>query len=36
MALNRPESTFMNRRGLLYAGFPELANEIMALHQRLA
>lgn len=36
MQLNRPDSTFMNHRGLLYAGTEEIAAHIRALHERLA
>lgn len=35
MDLNRTESTFMNHRGLLYAAYPSLADEIMALYTRM-
>lgn len=33
--LNRPDSTFMNHRGLLYTGQRQLADQIMALYSRL-
>jgi len=35
LELNRPESTFMNHRGLLYAGNRKLADPIVALHRGL-
>lgn len=35
MALNRPESTFMNHRGILYSATKQLANEIILLNRRL-
>lgn len=36
MQLNRPGSTYMNHRGLLFAGHPALADAIIALHRELA
>lgn len=36
MELNRTCSTYMNHRGILYAGHPEVADLVIALHQRLA
>jgi hypothetical protein len=36
MALNCAGSTFMNRRGILYAAHRELVGWIIALHRRLA
>ena len=36
MELNRPGSTYMNHRGLLFAGHRSLADPIIALHQQLA
>ncbi|MCG8428303.1 MAG: hypothetical protein MI754_13190, partial [Chromatiales bacterium] len=35
MDLNRPDSTFMNHRGLLFAGHQALADRIIALNQAL-
>ena len=36
MELNRAGSTFMNHRGILYAGHRELADRIIEMHRRLA
>jgi len=36
MELNRPDSTFMNHRGILYAGNSRLAQEIMMLYRKIA
>ena len=36
MELNRADSTFMNHRGILYAGHRELADRIIEMHRRLA
>jgi len=36
MELNRPGSTWMNHRGLLFAAHPALAGAIIALHSKLA
>ena len=36
MDLNRPESTFMNHRGLLYASHRALADQIISLNQKLS
>jgi fructose-1,6-bisphosphatase/inositol monophosphatase family enzyme len=36
MELNRPDSTYMNHHGILFAGHESLARKIVALHKKLA